>query len=142
MFTLERERIFEYTDKHISSKYRKDLQSLKDLPCLFSYEEFKGTGRVGRIDAVTEIGSNVEVVYRLYMCLPAIPIYDKQTYRLFGCHDVLECYRTHWAVKHGDLFDIVDELAREGRAYTGVEAGDEVMNRIWGPKAELIIERF
>ena len=51
MFTLERERIFEYTDRRISSKYREDLQSLKDLPCLFSYEEFKGTGRVGRIDA-------------------------------------------------------------------------------------------
>ena len=135
VFTLERERIFEYTNERISSKYREDLQSLKDLPCLFSYEEFKGTGRVGRIDAVTENGPSVDVVYRLYTCFPAIPIYSKQTYRLFGCHDVRECYRTHWAVKDGDLFDIVDELEREGRAYTGVEVSDEVMNRIWGPKS-------
>ena len=99
---------------------------------MFSYEEFKGAGRVGRIDAIKEVGANIEVVYRLYTCLPAIPMYDKQTYRRFGFHHPLECYRTHWAVKGGDLFGIVDEVCEEMGTFTDVDVGEDIMDRLWG----------
>lgn len=134
-FTLEHDRVFEYTDKHISSNYRNDLQGLKEFPCLFSYEGFEGSARVGRIDAVTTVGRQVRIVYKLYTRFPAVPIYDKHTYRLFGCHNQLECYRTHWAVKDGDLFGIIDELPAERPAYTGSEVSEDIMNRLWGHKS-------
>lgn len=133
-FMLERERVLAYTDEHVTSNYNRDLQGLKDLLCLFSYERFESTARVGRIDAITEIGSKVEIVYTLYTCLPAVPIYDKETYNLF-VSDPLECYRTHWAVKDGDLLRIIDELSARGRVYTGVDLSEDVMTRLWGPKS-------
>lgn len=133
-FTIERYRVFEYTDEHISSRYQTDLQGLKDLPCLFSYEGFNRSARVGRIYAITESGPEVRIVYRLYTRFPAVPIYDEHTYRLFGCRDQFECCRTHWAVKDGDLFGIIDELP-ERPACTDSEVCENVMNRLWGHRS-------
>lgn len=133
-FTLERGRIFEYTDEHISLGHREDLQGLRNFPCLFAYERFEGTARIGRIDSLIESGRDVEIIYNFDTRFSSIPIPDQHTCKLFG-FEKNEWYRTHWAVKNVDLFEIVAELLGKRSANTDLGVGDEVMSRLWGDQS-------
>lgn len=133
-FRLSRARIFEHSDDDIRSKFDNDIQALKELPCLFSYEGLYGSGRVGRITSVRTSDAIVEIVYALDMRFPPIRIHDEETYELFGCNR-WERDRTHWAVKDGDLFEIVAELLAKQSANTDIGVGEEAMVRIWGDQS-------
>lgn len=130
-YSFERERVFEYSDdsKPVST-YSKDIQRCRELPCLFSYEDFNGYGRVGRISEITDRGQVVDIAYSLDHRFPPIPIHDKETYKKFGC-ERLECYRTHWAVKNIDLFKTVALLLAS--KVPDVSVSQTMVDELWGP---------
>ena len=130
-FQLHGERVFEYTDDRVRSMFDKDIQALKELPCLFSYEGLYGSGRVGRITSIKKPGAAVEIVYALDGRFPPIHIHDEETYELFGCAG-WERNRTHWAVKDVDLFEVVAELFAKQSEQTGQSVSEEAAVRLWG----------
>lgn len=133
-FRFHRERVFEYTNDRIRSMFDKNIQGLRELPCLFSYEGFNGFARIGRITTVRELRPDVEIVYTFDGRFPPIPIFDEETYEFFGCSG-WECNRTHWAVKDGDLFEVVAELLAKQSAHMGPSVSEEAMGRIWGDQS-------
>lgn len=133
-FRLQQSRVFEYTEGRLSSMFREDIQRLKELPCLFSYEGFSGHGRVGRITSIRKLLVDVDVQFAIDERFPPIPIHDGETYDLFGCSG-WECNRTHWAVKDGNLFEVVAELLARRVVRAGPEASAEAMVRIWGDQS-------
>ena len=128
----DRGRAFEYMDDGIEDEYREDLSKRKDLPCLFSYEEFEGYGRVGRLQSVREFAGKFAIEYQLDDAFPPIPILSEATYSRFGCIG-WECKRTHWAVKNLDLYKIVAEIYGEKiRDANPLLVSTLAMERIWG----------
>ena len=60
-FRIDRGRVFEYSEDTIRSKLNSNTRALKELPCLFSYEGFDGSGRVEHITSIRELGpSSIE----------------------------------------------------------------------------------
>jgi TIR domain len=105
-------RIFEYTEEVISERYLdkngKVLPTLFNLPCLFCYEFPTGAdARVGRVTRVDYSGNDVVIHFEFDQTLPPIPmeLIEKLAWELQI--EKLEKYRTHWAVKKGNLYDIL-----------------------------------
>ena len=105
--TFTKWRMFESTEPHLKLKYQEDIKSLSQLPTLFVTECFPDSkinkpAFLSRIEDVHEDGD--EVVFRFQH------INDQLTsQRVFDCgffhHKTAERYRTHWAVKEGDLLE-------------------------------------
>ena len=133
-YAFERERVFEYTNAESVAEYFDDIQSRRNLPCLFSYEGTNDYGRVGRISSISERDEDVAISYSLDARFPEIPIHDDATYRKFGCGR-WEQGRTHWAVKNIDLFETVLEvLASRIPSYS---ADGTRMDELWGGHASV-----
>jgi len=52
-WTLEQNRVFEYTEKHLRDEYKNNLQSLTDFPCLFCLEGLNNYGNIGWLRSVS-----------------------------------------------------------------------------------------
>ena len=130
-YSIDHDRVFEWCDGgDATSQYKDNLERRKELPCLFAYELFGGTGRVGYIQSIRMGAGDVRVDYQLDSSFPPILIPDKDTYRSFGCEDG-EWYRTHWAVKNIDLFRaIAKDLLQKRELPHVVNSSD--LNRFWG----------
>ena len=133
-YSIERERIFEYTESEVGSKFS-NLEALKELPCFFSYEGLTGDGRAGNITSISSSGRHITFRYVLNPQIPPIPIYDEATYALFGCHG-WERNRTHWAVKDMDLYQVIAEILAS-KIIVQQQVNGVDMERIWGdPRAD------
>lgn len=128
-YSLERKRVFEYSDGEAVSVYSDNIQSRKELPCLFSCEGLYGYGRVGRISSIVDRGHIVNIAYSSDPRFPPIPIHDEETYEKFGCVRS-ERYRTHWAIKNIDLFETVAELLAS--KVPEVTISQTMMDELWG----------
>ena len=141
-YELSLDRTSEFLDLSIPDKYKNNLATRKDLPCLFSYEGLEGHGHVGNLESVREDGRECTVKYQLTNALPPIPILSKDTYLRLGCVDrkgIPEWKRTHWAVKDIDLYKVVAEIYGEILIDANLlpvndldKIGDLDMKRIWG----------
>ena len=130
-YSIERERIFEHTENEVRSKFSSP-EALKELPCFFSYEGLSGDGRAGNITSISSSGGLIAFRYVLNPQIPPIPIYDKATYALFGCHGG-ELNRTHWAVKDMDIYEVIAGiLARKIILQQPVNGVD--LERVWGDR--------
>lgn len=129
-YSLARDRVFWFTD-HVPSisKYRENIQRCMELPCLFSYEDFNGYARIGRINSISENGNDINIAYTFDSRFPAIPIHDEETYRKLGCKDY-EWGWTHWAVKDIELYEIVAELAL--KRLPDLKAREKIIDELWG----------
>jgi hypothetical protein len=104
------ERMFEYTDDHISARYRHErvpiLESLTALPCLFCEEGTESEiAYVGQINRARIAGREVVVEISLDSEVPPLQnsmMYANRT-ELDMPHD-FEFSRNHWAVKDIDLY--------------------------------------
>lgn len=107
-------RIFEYTDDDIrdrlSSLTPDVLETLAQIPTLFMYErDTEGTPRVGTIKRIQQRGQEIRIIFEFDDAIP--PLTHEQIERLkweLNLQD-FEFNRTHWAVKRGDLKDILRE---------------------------------
>ncbi len=112
LYEWEKGRILEYTEKSIADKLErlssKELELMASLPCLFAYEaENRREMRVGRITKYVRRQSSVSIHFEFESSIPGIP-YDAVEPH-FEAFDIRkwEMNRTHWAVKEGDLLDML-----------------------------------
>jgi predicted nucleotide-binding protein len=111
-YVWDRTRVLEHTDDAIREPLRAltgpILEELAKLPTLFIYEQgAKGTPRVGFIRRIQQRGSEIRVIFEFDETVkPLTPeaILDMR----WDLHlDDFEFSRTHWAVKDGDLSEIL-----------------------------------
>jgi hypothetical protein len=118
-YEWERGRIFEYTEKDTAEFFGKltksTLSVMCSYPCLFAYEGSKHPMRVGKIRNFTQRKNTILIEFEFYNHLPEIP-FDK-IQPSFDLLDIRkwEMNRTHWALKDGDL----PEILRSQRLVSG-----------------------
>ena len=102
------DRLFEYTEPELETRYKDDLAGLSELPTLFlgeTYNENHTPARFGSVDEVEKRGGKVHFRFE--------HLHDRLTSEeVFNCGyfdinirnaGVDERSRTHWAVKQGNL---------------------------------------
>ena len=111
-YEWEKGRILEYTEKTISDKLEKlsdkELNSMVALPCVFAYEAWNRLGmRVGRITKFVRRQSTVLIEFEFEPSIPEISYDSIEPYFQYFDIRKWEMNRTHWAVKEGDLLDML-----------------------------------
>jgi predicted nucleotide-binding protein len=103
--------IVEYTDNEISERYKnfdeKAIQELKSFPCLFVTESEATESRIGYITSIKPGSSSVVIEFKFeekFQPLRRGAIEELR--KEFGLGK-FELYRTHWAVKDEQLFDLL-----------------------------------
>ncbi len=127
-------RIFEHTEETLKQRYtsngRPDFDALTKLPCLFTYEGSDVVGSIGRIGEARLENGKHQITYSLPNAYPRIHINNDTVFEALGI-GVRERYRTHWAVKDVDLFDVTTRMLHKAGNVPVVLTGEE-MNRVWG----------
>lgn len=105
------ERLFEYTDQEIKSQYNDEVRSLSEMPALV-LPELRGPNErqpafLTRIGHITQRGRNMHFLFEhLFKCFPADAIFHSGQFDLcLRDGGVDERFRTHWAVKKGNLVE-------------------------------------
>ena len=116
-------RFLEYTREQIRAKYlpinSSNLAKLSSSPALFAYEfpadisndddDYPGVARVGHISEVRQRNNKIEYNYKFDSEIKPIPM--RKLASLAWELDIntkqFENYRTHWAIKDIDLFEIL-----------------------------------
>lgn len=111
-YEWEKGRILEYTEKTISDKLEKlsdkELNSMAALPCFFAYEAWNRLGmRVGRITKFVRRQSTVLIEFEFEPSIPEISYNSIEPYFQYFDIRKWEMNRTHWAVKEGDLLEML-----------------------------------
>ncbi len=107
-WTLERNRVFEYTSDANAARFRdltpETLEELYRLPSLIAYErQCNQAARLGKIDRIRIRQAEIRIEYSIIPGLPEIP--SEQLFGLEWELDIqgFEQNRTHWAIKDVDL---------------------------------------
>lgn len=130
------DRVLEYTDQDIALKYQNeqgipDLDALKKLPCLFTYEGQSVTGTIGTIQSAKIQYGDVVLAYTLQHEFPKISMNEDQIFYSLGISDRFERNRTHWAIKDVCLFEYTTKmLYKESESQTSLSHGE--MKKLWG----------
>lgn len=111
-YEFERARaIVEYTDNEISERYKnfdaKAIEELKGFPCLFGTESECTESRVGYITNIQPKASSVIIEFELDDNIPPLKRGVIENLRKEIDLGKFELYRTHWAVKDEQLFDLL-----------------------------------
>lgn len=112
--TIDRSRVFEYTDGAVADRYMKngtlDSETISEIPALFMCE-IGGRGdqfaHVGYIVRTRANGSDVNIDYALEPNIPPISIARIQDMSGELGIAPFEFSRTHWAIKDVDLFRLL-----------------------------------
>ena len=112
-------RLFEYTEKDLRDRYHQDIASLAELPALVVSEISPSTEEqsafLTRIGQVEERGVRLHFLFEhLLRCFPADAFFGSKH---FDIHvrdtGIDERFRTHWAVKKGNLVGGLRQLFEE-----------------------------
>ncbi len=110
-YEWEKGRILEYTEESISDKFEKlteaELKTMTSYPCLFAYEGNQHAMKVGKITKFVRRKNTVLIEFEFDSNLPEIPF--DEILPFFPLFDIRqwEMNRTHWAVKEGELSEIL-----------------------------------
>jgi hypothetical protein len=111
-YTFDKERFLEHTSEELRAQFL-DLGdaavgTLTQLPTLFAYERDVGQpARVGWIKTVEKDGHRIQITLGFD---PEIQPIDPARIEALSAElelNKLEMYRTHWALKRGDLLDVL-----------------------------------
>jgi hypothetical protein len=106
-YNIEKSRFLEYTNMDISDVFKNAKQeqfyALKEFPCLFTYEGFKGISRVGYLNKISDRGKTYFIEYSFDEKIPPIPSMELENIALLLDIRGWEINRTHWAIKDEDL---------------------------------------
>ncbi len=124
--TMPLDRIFEFTDEHISSEFNKDnnlnLDLLMKIPCLFMQEGIQGElAFVGQINRTRIAGKEVSFEYTIDSDVP--PLQNRIIYANRMTLDItseFEFSRNHWAIKDVDLYRFLLRNVRPRRQQPAV----------------------
>jgi len=111
-YEWEKGRILEYTEEKISNKLEKlsekELKLMAALPCLFACEAWNRIAmRVGRITKLVRRQSTVLIEFEFESNIPEISYDSIEPHFQYFDIRKWEMNRTHWAVKEGDLLDML-----------------------------------
>jgi hypothetical protein len=114
-FELHRSRVFEYTDDSIASSFNsledEQLDKLYSFPTLFCYEKpCQKDFRIGYVKRITQKAEAIVIDYQLDDRVAALP-YDLLESSSKALEiEKFEHFRTHWAIKDVDLFEVLSGL--------------------------------
>lgn len=122
MFSFDAGRFLEYTHTFFQDEFRgldENAQAkLLTIPVLFTYETGgEAPSRVGRLRSLSVTGNTMD--FQVDFDDEIGPIDTKKLEELkaeLGIEKTFELHRTHWAIKEGDLFQILDDAGLLGRA--------------------------
>lgn len=104
-------RFLEYTDDESQMRLRdlsgEAVNTIKSYPALFMREEYEDGAFVGKITSIEKSGHSYNVSFARNLQTGVIPPDVIKAAALELRIDDFEFYRTHWAVKRGDLFEIL-----------------------------------
>ena len=104
-------RFLEYTDDETQMRLRdlsgEAVSTIKSYPALFMQEEYEDGAFVGKITSVEKNGHSYDVSFARSVQTGVIPPDVIQNAASDLQINDFEFYRTHWAVKRGDLFEIL-----------------------------------
>ena len=108
-YEYDRSRFLEYTNESLAEKFKtlgaEQIEYLKNIPCIFAYEGFRGGVKIGRLMDIRERGKTIVIEYEFHPRIQAIP--HEQIEQISTLLDIRkwEMSRTHWAIKDENLFD-------------------------------------
>jgi hypothetical protein len=108
-YEYDRSRFLEYTNESLAEKFKilgaEQIEYLKNIPCLFAYEGFKGGVKIGRLTDIRERGKTIVIGYEFHPRIQVIPY--ERIEQISALLDIRkwEMNRTHWAIKDENLFD-------------------------------------
>ncbi|MGY8624418.1 FRG domain-containing protein [Chromobacterium violaceum] len=107
-YTYDISRFLEYTPEDVSESFRllntDTIEKIKEFPCLFVYEAFEGSSKVGKIKSIQAKGRSLSIDFEFCKDTPEI---DSDTMMDIASNLNVrgwETNRTHWAIKKVDLF--------------------------------------
>ena len=114
--TFPAERLFEYTSTNVTNKFKAKVDSLSGLPALVVAEvanlldESDTPAFFAQLSNVQQIGDNIRFAYRhLSGNLSSQEVFKSEIFNIADS----ERYRTHWAVKKGNLVSKFFELLKD-----------------------------
>lgn len=119
-YEIESSRFLEYTNKDIADAFStlttENIESLKKLPCIFAYEGDEKPYRVGQLTEIKNRGRYIYIKYKFYDDIA--PIEFNEISLISRALDLRnwETNRTHWAIKDGNLFEILEERGLLGES--------------------------
>ena len=137
--TFPAERLFGYTDRELRDRYANDLAGLARMPVLVvaeaDFEQKAQPAFLARIDGIEQRGRNLHFMFdRLSGGFTSEEVFDSGYFDIdVTGRGVTERFRTHWAVKRGDVVEAVSKLladqptpAERGEAVGGSGATGEM----------------
>lgn len=111
-------RFLEYSDKKIQEEFKyletEKLQNLKNFPCVITFEEFKDFLAFGKILELNYNALKKEVTVRIRLLTAKLDVNEltkSDKLKLQGIlkFDQNEIYRTHWAIKTDNIFELINK---------------------------------
>jgi predicted nucleotide-binding protein len=137
-YVWDRSRVLEYTDDEIRESIKalsvEALEDLAKLPTLFMYEQgTDGTPRIGQIKRVQQRGHEIRVIFEFDDNVPPLSIKQIAAMQWDLQLTDFEFSRSHWAVKRGDLYELLRAAGHlpnaEAKEQAAEEAEVEAANR-------------
>ncbi len=146
-YVWHKSRILEHTDDPIKellgSLDPEALEELARLPTLFMYEHgTEGSPKVGWIKRIQRRGPEFRVIFELDPTLPALTEEQIEALAWDLSLNAAEFTRTHWAVKEGDLLEILGGAGVQPFAAEGEAAGPEPAEEIQAAPTIMISKVF
>lgn len=109
-YEFDTSRFLEYTNSEIAAQFSPislNKNILQSIPALFAYEGYMKPYRVGIIREIQNRDKSIFINYEIFEDIEPIPI--EVINELEGPLDIrkFERNRTHWAIKDGDLIEIL-----------------------------------
>ena len=130
------DRLFEYTDEELKSHYDDEISTLAEMPALV-VPELRGPNErqpafLTRIGHVERRGRNVHFLFEhLFKWFPAEVVFNSGQFDIhLRGRGIDERFRTHWAVKKGNLVEGLMTLF-EGQSLEG--SSPELTGEQWTP---------
>ncbi|MEO0514967.1 MAG: nucleotide-binding protein [Planctomycetota bacterium] len=122
-------RYLEYTDSETQMRLRQltgdAVHTIMQYPALFMYEGYAEGAFVGTITSIKQINRAYEVSFEPDYAIGVIPPDVIETAALELDIDSFEFHRTHWAVKQGNLFEILNRHNARAAAIPTVQSPPE-----------------
>lgn len=117
-YEYDRSRFLEYTNDKLATAFnrltKKQISTLKSIPCVFAYEGRNKGVRIGFLKSIKEKGRSIIIEFSFHPEIPEIPFSSiKPIASLLDIRD-WEMNRTHWAVKDENLFQIFQDASLIG----------------------------
>lgn len=112
-YIYPRTRFLEYTEADVADSFREldapQIKALLQMPCLFAYEGIEEPVRLGRLTGIKHRNNNQDLYIEYEFDDDIEPIPYSSIRPLHDALDIRnwEMNRTHWAIKDGDLFEVL-----------------------------------